>query len=67
MKIYKISSKTFKDNGRTLVLSGQDVLDPNLMYNATIRDENGIIESVVTDRTLSEIYVWAKERDFKIK
>jgi len=66
-KFRKQANKIFKDENRTLELSGQETLDPNLQYTATIKDEFGDVESVLTDATLSEIYVWAKEHNFSIK
>ena len=58
------SSKVYKDKDRTLTISGPPTLDPNLKYNATIRDEMNSVESVTSDATLSEIYLWAKEHGF---
>ena len=64
----KIASvKIYQDNNRTLELSGQEVLDPNLKYDATIRDNTGTIEAVITNTSLQEIYVWAKEHNFDMK
>jgi len=51
------------NTGRTMTLSGPDVLDPNFSYTATIRDASGVIESVF-DGTLKEIYLEAKARNF---
>jgi len=59
--------KVYEDNNRTLEITGPPVLDPNFIYMATIKDEYGSVESVLTEATLSEIYKWAKEHNFDIK
>lgn len=61
------ASKTYRDNDRTLEISGHPVLDPHFTYMATIKDESGSVESVLTEATLSEIYKWGKEHNFDIK
>ena len=63
----KIANKVYQDGDRTLTISGNLVLDPNLKYDATIRDKFNIIESVITNATLSEINKWAREHNFIIE
>ena len=63
----KKASKVYRDNDRTLEISGHSIRDDNLNYTATIRDEYGSVESVLSYATLSEIYKWAKEHNFYIK
>ena len=69
MRIIKLSAKKiYQDGDRTLILHGlSPVLDPNIKYDVSIRDKFDIVESAITNVTLSEIYLWAKEHNFKIK
>ena len=60
------AEKVYQDGDRTLTLSGHLVLDPNMKYDATIRDKFNDVESVLTNASLSDIYLWAKEHNFEM-
>ena len=58
-------SASYKDKDKTLTIIGPGTFDPNFNYNATIKDELGTIEAV-TEGTLKEIYLWAKDHNFSM-